>query len=79
MVSAVNCRPLNRFLLFCFTASPLAPPARHSPGKESFKAATEPELEIDLRLDEQLELIVGQGLAQVGLQRLACIQPRFSI
>jgi hypothetical protein len=42
MISAVNCRPLNGFLLFCFTANPLPPHARQSPGKETFKAATEP-------------------------------------
>jgi pimeloyl-ACP methyl ester carboxylesterase len=40
--ASMNCRPLNGFLVFCFTANPLAPPARHSPGKETFKAATEP-------------------------------------
>jgi hypothetical protein len=42
MISAVNCRPLNGFLLFRVITSPLAAPARHRVGKEIFKAATEP-------------------------------------
>src|SRR5215213_262822 len=48
-----------------------------APAKKRLKAVDLIEPEIDLRLEEQLELIVGQGFAQVGLKRPACIQPRF--